>query len=231
LVNSRIFTELGGGQKLSMIVLMKTILHLFLMLVACQCFAQELPKFDVLRVGQKTFKGVTVTTQEPSGIRFTHEAGAGRAKWDELEPDVRAKFTFDPVAAKKFEEEKHIERMNQIAADIDAKKAAKQGKAKSEALAKMEWRQMTIKISSAVPGGYLCYEHQRGGPVGSVARAMAEITGGPTYVNPRTNYSKIFFVSGIKGEVAVDQIVDCTAVKVGVKNVYGQPYEHWTSQP
>jgi hypothetical protein len=210
---------------------MKTILQLFLLMIACHCSAQELPKFDVLRVGPKTFKGVKVTTQEPSGIRFTHEAGAGRAKWDELEPEVRAKFTFDPVAAKKFEEEKHIERMNQIAADMDAKKAASQGKAKSEALAKLEWRQMTIKISSAVPGGYLCYEHRRGGEMGSLAGAMARITGGPTFVKPRTNYSKVFFISGIKETVAVDQILDGMAAKVGVKTIYGQPYEHWMSQP
>jgi hypothetical protein len=217
---------------MSMILAMKTLLHLLFIFVAAPCFAQELPKFEVLRVGQKTFRDVKVTAQEPSGIRFTHEGGAGRAKWEELEPEVSAKFTFDPVAAKKFEEQRYIARMNQIAAEIDAKNAARKGKAKSAALAKMEWRQMTIKIVQAVPGGYLCYQHERGGVPGAVSRSMDVILGERTrLIPPTTDYSKMFFVSGIKEAVAIDQIVDCTATKSGVKTIYGQPYEHWTHQP
>lgn len=211
---------------------MRTILCFFVFWMACAAIAADLPSFDVLRVGQKTFKGVKVTTQEPSGIRFTHSDGAGRAKWEELEPDVRAKFTFDPVAAKKFEEEKHIERINQIAADMDAKKAAKASVTKAADLAKLEWRQMTIKIVRAVPGGYLCYEHQRGGVPGAVSRSMDAVFGDRTRLVPsRTDYSKMFFVSGIKEAVAVDQILDGMAAKVGVKIIYGQPYEHWMGQP
>lgn len=82
---------------------MKTLLILLSLAGAAMICAAELPKFDVLNVGTKTYRGVKVTAIEPSGIRFTHESGAARAKFEELEPDVRSKFTFDPAAAKQFE--------------------------------------------------------------------------------------------------------------------------------
>lgn len=82
---------------------MKTLLIVLAM--GCAVGAEELPKFDVLNVGTKTYRSVKVTAVEPSGIRFSHESGAALAKFEELEPDIRSKFTFDPAAAKKFEAE------------------------------------------------------------------------------------------------------------------------------
>lgn len=68
--------------------------------------AAELPKFEVLNVGPKAYKGVTVTAIEPSGIRFIHDSGTGKAKFEELDAATRAKFppadAIPPAATFKF---------------------------------------------------------------------------------------------------------------------------------
>lgn len=100
---------------------MRTILSFVVFWMACAGHAADLPSFDVLRVGSKTYKGVKVTLQEPSGIRFTHEAGAARASFEELEPEVRAKFNYDPKAAEQFETAKSIETSREQTRQIQAK--------------------------------------------------------------------------------------------------------------
>jgi hypothetical protein len=64
---------------------------------------EALPSFERLVVKGKAFQDVKVVAVEPSGIRFMHATGAGRAKFEELEEEVRAKFKFDPEEAKRYE--------------------------------------------------------------------------------------------------------------------------------
>lgn len=190
--------------------------------------ADELPKFDVLRAGTKLYRGVKVTAVEPSGIRFTHDAGAGRAKFDELEPEVKSKFTIDPAKAAEFEAEKDNQKIL-AAADAQMAKTAGAGTADPS---KLVWVHKSVIVDAAVAGGYLCYPHTPGGVKGSAALALNRITGsGSDYVRPSTSWSKPMFVTGIKGAVAVGQVLTGDAAMIGVKMVNGQPLEHWMSKP
>lgn len=104
---------------------MKTLSMLLLLLCLVTICAEELPKFDVLHVGTKTYRAVKVTAVEPGGIRFTHESGAARVKFEELETEIRSKFTFDPAEAKKFDQEREIQRLEGVKAAMDAKSEQK----------------------------------------------------------------------------------------------------------
>ena len=67
----------------------------------------------MLNVGSKVYKTVKVTAIEPSGIRFSHADGAGRAKFEELDEATRKKFNYDPAKATEFEQKKEIARLEE----------------------------------------------------------------------------------------------------------------------
>jgi len=211
---------------------MKTLLILLSLIGAALLCAEELPKFDVLNVGPKVYKTVKVTAIEPSGIRFSHADGAGRAKFEELDPAVRSQFKFDPDEAKKFEEDRTMKLQAAARATTAAKETQAKNSAAAAALKNLDWQMVTVKIWKAVPGGYLCHFHTRGGAPGAFARAGNLISGRATELVPaETHYEKVIFVSGIKEAVAIDQVLDGMAAKVGVQKVNGQPVEHWMSKP
>ena len=65
-------------------------------------------KLATLKVGENTYKNVTVTRVTATDIYFSHSGGLANAKLKKLEPDLQKKFGFDPATADKAEEQKRI---------------------------------------------------------------------------------------------------------------------------
>ena len=76
------------------------------------------PKFKViLKSGnEKTLKNATVKKVEPDGIIFMHEDGLTKVPFDNLPPEFRKKYGYDPQKAKSFadEEEKRQTELDKI---------------------------------------------------------------------------------------------------------------------
>jgi len=63
-------------------------------------------KLATLKVGEDTYKNVTVARVTPTDIYFSHTGGIANAKLKNLEPELQKKFGFDPAKADKAEEQK-----------------------------------------------------------------------------------------------------------------------------
>jgi hypothetical protein len=185
---------------------------------------EVLPTFERLVVKGKAFQDVKVVAVESSGIRFMHATGAGRAKFEELDSEVIAKLGVDQA------------KMRDLALD-EARAAALRptvipaAPTADVALKDAKWEMKSIKVAEKIGDGYLCYPHTPGGVKGVVARQFDSVTdGGSNYVRSSTNYDRPLYVTGIKG-VAIGDALTGLATKVGIKEIDGQPYEHWMSKP
>ena len=69
-------------------------------LAACclSAFAEQI-KFDVMKVGAKTYKKVTVLGFNATDVYFTHSKGISNAKLKHLDADLQKTFNFDPRTA------------------------------------------------------------------------------------------------------------------------------------
>ena len=63
-------------------------------------------KLATLKVGEDTYKNVTVTRVTATDIYFSHASGIANAKLKNLEPELQKRFKFDPAKADKAEEQK-----------------------------------------------------------------------------------------------------------------------------
>src|SRR5438093_1113745 len=63
-------------------------------------------KLATLKVGDDTYRNVTVTRVTATDIYFSHSGGIANAKLKNLEPELQKKFGFDPAKADKAEEQK-----------------------------------------------------------------------------------------------------------------------------
>jgi hypothetical protein len=54
--------------------------------------------------------------------------------------------------------------------------------------------------------------------------------GGSSYVRSSTNYDRPLYVTGMEA-VTIGQAVAGSATRVGIKEIDGQPYEHWMIKP
>jgi hypothetical protein len=201
---------------------------LFLLLATC-VMAAELPSFDRLVVGGKAFDEVKVVAIEATGIRFMHATGAGRATFEELDAKVIEQLGVDQAKMKELALQEARAAVFSPAPVVETANAA----LLAPTIPKdAKWEQLSIKVAEKIGDGYLCYPHTPGGVKGSLARSFGSLTnsGDSNYVRPSTNYDRPLYVTGING-VAIGEALLGLATRVGIKEVNGQPYEHWVSKP
>ena len=76
----------------------------------------------------KTYTGCVLSRITPDGISFTHSMGVAKVLFSELDPIFAATFGYDPVAAKKYEQDQAL-----LASQSDAHRAAAEGRVASSA--------------------------------------------------------------------------------------------------
>lgn len=89
---------------------------LWCLVLASTAFADE--SFRLLKVNDKVYTNVTVTTVTVTDIYFTHAGGLATAKLKDLSPELRAHFHFNPMKSSQIETEQR-----QATADYNERRA------------------------------------------------------------------------------------------------------------
>ena len=96
----------------------KRLLTLCLAVACCLAASAAQIKLAELKVGARTYKGVTVLGFNVTDVYFTHRGGISNAKLKYLDPDMQKLFYYDETAAQveeKKQQEENAQFQNQVA--------------------------------------------------------------------------------------------------------------------
>lgn len=167
---------------------------------------------DFKLLNGKEYKGVTVSKVEPDGLRLMTDAGIEKIPFDQLPPEIGAKYGYDPKKATEYAKTVDANRAAVEQAQARARAAVAQKKALKEREASSQV--FRFKVDQVVPGGAIVTPYESYSVGGSDSGVGL---GGSVGTSYRLG-SKTAFVKGVSAiaGIAEDQALNVLAYRDGV---------------